>query len=58
MNNIETLKFANLDRTFRESTNYLRDIIKEGFFLNPRPKQVQKAMEDLFALGREHALKV
>jgi hypothetical protein len=38
---MEKLKFANLDRTFRESTQYLRDIIIPGFHIKPRTPQVQ-----------------
>jgi hypothetical protein len=55
----EKLKFANLDKTFRESTQYLRDIIIQGgFHIKPRTPQVQKAMADLFTLAKEHAHKV
>jgi len=55
LTSMEKLKFANLDRTFRESTQYLRDIIIQGFHIKPRTPQVQKAMSDLFNLSKEYA---
>lgn len=58
MSNPEILKFANLDRTFRESTKHQREIIKKGFHVKPRTPEVQKAMFELFTLSKEYAHKI